>query len=131
MFAAIVLTGNHYIVDGIAGGVVVLFDLSMGRAWRRRHAVALSQAPCRVDTAPIRSQPVRPTYPRRPVRRRLRQHRNVEVALPGLTSVDLPGEELGRTSTTMLLDQLLGDTPTAPDTLSTHLLKRESTAPLA
>lgn len=40
MFAAIVLTGNHYIVDGIAGGVVVLLGLASARAWRRRHAVA-------------------------------------------------------------------------------------------
>ena len=45
MFAAIVLTGNHYIVDGIAGGVVVLLGLAIARAWRRRHAVALSRAP--------------------------------------------------------------------------------------
>ena len=45
MFAAIVLTGNHYVVDGIAGGVVVLLGLAIARAWRRRHAVALSRAP--------------------------------------------------------------------------------------
>lgn len=50
---------------------------------------------------------------------------------PGLTSVDLPGEELGRTGTTMLLDELLGDSPKAPDTLPTRLLNRESTAPRA
>ena len=40
MFGAIVLTGNHYIVDGIAGGVVVLFGLATARALRRRHAGA-------------------------------------------------------------------------------------------
>jgi hypothetical protein len=33
MFGAIVLTGNHYIVDGIAGGVVVLFGLAIARAF--------------------------------------------------------------------------------------------------
>jgi hypothetical protein len=37
MFGAIVLTGNHYIVDGIAGGLVVLFGLATARALRRRH----------------------------------------------------------------------------------------------
>jgi len=40
MFGAIVLTGNHYIVDGIAGGVVVLIGLATARALRRRHAGA-------------------------------------------------------------------------------------------
>ena len=44
MFGAIVLTGNHYIVDGIAGAVVLL-GLAIARAWRRRHAAALSRAP--------------------------------------------------------------------------------------
>jgi LacI family transcriptional regulator, repressor for deo operon, udp, cdd, tsx, nupC, and nupG len=48
---------------------------------------------------------------------------------PSLTTVDLPGEDLGRTGTTMLLDQLLGASPKAPATLPTRLLKRDSTAP--
>ncbi len=44
MFAAIVLTGNHYIVDGIAGGAVVLLGLAIARAVRRRHGdVALNR----------------------------------------------------------------------------------------
>ncbi len=40
MFAAIVLTGNHYIVDGIAGGAVVLLGLATATALRRRRASA-------------------------------------------------------------------------------------------
>jgi len=40
MFAAIVLTGNHYIVDGIAGGAVVLLGLATATALRRRRAGA-------------------------------------------------------------------------------------------
>lgn len=42
---------------------------------------------------------------------------------PSLTTVDLPGEDLGRTGTTMPLDQLLGHPPEAPDTLPTRLLQ--------
>ena len=50
---------------------------------------------------------------------------------PSLTSVELPGEDLGRTGTTMLLDLLHDRTPQAPDTLPTRLLERDSTSPIA
>ncbi|HEX6337246.1 MAG TPA: phosphatase PAP2 family protein [Jiangellaceae bacterium] len=36
MFAAIVLTGNHYVVDGFAGGAIVLTGLWMAVALRKR-----------------------------------------------------------------------------------------------
>jgi hypothetical protein len=36
MFAAIVLTGNHYIIDGIVGGAVVLAGLGVAAAIRSR-----------------------------------------------------------------------------------------------
>ena len=35
MFAAIVLTGNHYIIDGIGGGLIVLSGLGIAAALRR------------------------------------------------------------------------------------------------
>ncbi|NED94572.1 phosphatase PAP2 family protein [Phytoactinopolyspora alkaliphila] len=38
MFTAIVLTGNHYIVDGIVGGLVVLLGLAVAVALERRRA---------------------------------------------------------------------------------------------
>jgi LacI family transcriptional regulator, repressor for deo operon, udp, cdd, tsx, nupC, and nupG len=50
---------------------------------------------------------------------------------PSLTTVDLPGEQLGRTGTTMLLEQLLGRSPQLPTTLPTRLLERDSAAPAA
>lgn len=40
MFAAIVLTGNHYIVDGVVGGAVVLTGLWIALAVQRRRAAA-------------------------------------------------------------------------------------------
>jgi membrane-associated phospholipid phosphatase len=36
MFASIVLTGNHYIVDGLVGGVVILFGLGVAVLLERR-----------------------------------------------------------------------------------------------
>jgi hypothetical protein len=36
MFAAIVLTGNHYILDGLAGSVIVLASLAIATALHRR-----------------------------------------------------------------------------------------------
>lgn len=46
MFSAIVLTANHYFLDGVVGGMIVLASLLMvssgteaGRAWWRRHPV--------------------------------------------------------------------------------------------
>jgi DNA-binding LacI/PurR family transcriptional regulator len=50
---------------------------------------------------------------------------------PSLTSVELPGEDLGRTGTAMLLDQLHDRTPQAPAALPTRLLERGSTSPIA
>lgn len=38
MFAAIVLTGNHYILDGLAGAVIVLASLTIATALHRRRA---------------------------------------------------------------------------------------------
>jgi hypothetical protein len=42
MFGAIVLTGNHYIIDGIAGGLVVLLGLAVARVLQRRRIGANS-----------------------------------------------------------------------------------------
>jgi LacI family repressor for deo operon, udp, cdd, tsx, nupC, and nupG len=50
---------------------------------------------------------------------------------PTLTSVELPGENLGRTGTAMLLDLLHGRTPQASEALPTQLLERDSTCPIA
>jgi LacI family transcriptional regulator len=57
---------------------------------------------------------------------------NTDVATmlyPSLTTVDLPGEQLGRTGMTVLLDQLQGGAPATRSTLPTRLLERGSTAP--
>jgi LacI family transcriptional regulator, repressor for deo operon, udp, cdd, tsx, nupC, and nupG len=50
---------------------------------------------------------------------------------PSLTSVELPGENLGRTGTAMLFDQMHDRTPQAPAALPTRLLERDSTGPVA
>lgn len=50
---------------------------------------------------------------------------------PSLTSVELPGEDLGRTGITILLDQLNDRTPQAPAALPTRLLERDSTSRIA
>lgn len=52
MFGAIVLTGNHYIIDGIAGGVVVLVGLATARALRRWRAGAQPTISTRRTAAP-------------------------------------------------------------------------------
>lgn len=36
MFTAIVLTGNHYVIDGIVGGVIVVIGLGVAHALRAR-----------------------------------------------------------------------------------------------
>lgn len=45
MFAAIVLTANHYIVDGIAGGAIALLCLFVARRLARRRAVGSTGRP--------------------------------------------------------------------------------------
>lgn len=51
MLAAIVLTANHYLVDGVAGGVVVLSGLAIAIALRRWRGGAWDRAP-RVEQPP-------------------------------------------------------------------------------
>lgn len=51
MLAAIVLTANHYLVDGLAGGVVVLSGLAIAIALRRWRGGAWDRAP-RVEQPP-------------------------------------------------------------------------------
>jgi glycerophosphoryl diester phosphodiesterase len=66
MFLAIVLTANHYILDGVAGAAIVLVSLCLvsgattfgGRWWRRRpgpgtvETVALEQSPAYLSQLP-------------------------------------------------------------------------------
>jgi LacI family transcriptional regulator, repressor for deo operon, udp, cdd, tsx, nupC, and nupG len=56
---------------------------------------------------------------------------NTDVATmlaPGLTTVDLPGEELGRAGMTLLVEQLAGGVPRTRSTLPARLQVRDSTA---
>jgi hypothetical protein len=39
MYAAIVLTANHYLVDGVVGGAVALTGLTVAVRWQRAHPV--------------------------------------------------------------------------------------------
>ncbi|HEX6578570.1 MAG TPA: phosphatase PAP2 family protein [Jiangellaceae bacterium] len=52
MFAATVLTANHYIIDGIAGALVVLLGLATATALRRRHTAAQPMLSTRRSAAP-------------------------------------------------------------------------------
>jgi LacI family repressor for deo operon, udp, cdd, tsx, nupC, and nupG len=57
---------------------------------------------------------------------------NTDVAtmlLPSLTTVDLPGEQLGRAGMTLLLGQLDGAAPVTRSVLPARLQVRDSTAP--
>jgi LacI family transcriptional regulator, repressor for deo operon, udp, cdd, tsx, nupC, and nupG len=57
---------------------------------------------------------------------------NTDVATmlyPSLTTVDLPGERLGRAGMTLLLEQLAGGAPRTRSTLPARLQVRDSTAP--
>ena len=57
---------------------------------------------------------------------------NTEVSrmlYPSLTTVELSGEELGRTGLVMLLDLLSGQQPARRALLPTTLVERESTGP--
>jgi hypothetical protein len=40
MYAAIVLTANHYLVDGVVGGAVALTGLTLAVRWQKAHPVA-------------------------------------------------------------------------------------------
>jgi hypothetical protein len=40
MYAAIVLTANHYLVDGVVGGAVALTGLAVAVRWQKAHPVA-------------------------------------------------------------------------------------------
>ena len=61
MFGATVLTGNHYVVDGIAGGLVVLLGLATARTLRRRHAGAQpTVSPCATSASDGRPAHRRP-----------------------------------------------------------------------
>jgi membrane-associated phospholipid phosphatase len=44
MLAAIVLTGNHYLFDGLAGTVLALLALLVARAWQRRRRPPVDRA---------------------------------------------------------------------------------------
>ena len=49
MWAAVVLTANHYVVDGVAGAALALFGLAVALWWERRQA---SRAPDAVQQLP-------------------------------------------------------------------------------
>jgi hypothetical protein len=57
MFTAIVLTGNHYIVDGIVGGLVVLLGLAVAAAIERRKALRQAEVTTIGESQPELSRP--------------------------------------------------------------------------